>query len=151
MQRVGARPHYRFSAETLERWALDPNSLVLGAAIGESLESVTVFCVAGNHAEAHINGCTERGRELGAWLFWNGARRLSENGVDVLNIGGGIRPGDGVQGFKERFHATPRPLQGVRQIYDPATYLELCRRAGAPPQGSWFPAYRAEAAPATSG
>jgi Acetyltransferase (GNAT) domain len=143
MRRLGAQPHYAFSAETLERWALDPSSIVLGARVGGSVEAVSVACVSGRQAEYHISGSTEQGRQLDAWLIWKAVTRLRERGVDVLNLGGGVRPGDGVYRFKERFNGMPKALQAVRQIYDHEKYDELCRIAGVAGAGRWFPAYRA--------
>jgi hypothetical protein len=144
MRRLGAAPNYLFSTETLERWALDPSSLVLGARVGDLIEAVSVFSVAGRRAEAHINATTEGGRDLTAWLLSNGITRLRDRGVEVLNLGGGVRPGDGVHRFKERFNVPPTPLYAVRQVYDAVAYEELCRRAGVAPTGQYFPAYRPE-------
>jgi hypothetical protein len=67
---------------------------------------------------------------------------LRTNGVFGIDLGGGVRPGDGVYRFKERFHGLAKPLHGVRQIYNPAKYEELCRAAGVLASLSYFPAYR---------
>lgn len=143
MERVDARPHYQFSPETLERWALDPSSIVLGASLENAVEAVSVFVVAGDEAEYHINACSERGRSLAAWLIWNAIVRLKANGVHTLHLGGGVKRGDGLDQFKRRFRGTPKTLRAVRQIYDRPRYLELCRLANVPPNHHWFPAYRA--------
>lgn len=146
MRRLKARPHYDFSPETLGRWALDPTSLILGARIGDAVEAVSLFCVAGDHAEYQVHASSDAGRELTAWLIWNASTRLRDSGVETLNLGGGIRPGDGVHYFKERFHGAPQRLHAVHQIYDRAKYDQLCRHAGAAFTVGWFPAYRAAAA-----
>lgn len=143
MQRLGARPHYHFSAETLAAWALDPEALALGGRIDGSVEAVSLFLVSGNHAEYHLNASTEQGRDLTAWLIGNAVALLRERGVTTLNLGGGVRPGDGLYRFKSRFRGAPRPLHGVRQIYDSCKYYELCSRAGMSRGANWFPAYRA--------
>jgi hypothetical protein len=145
MRRVGARPLYAVSPATLERWVFDPSSIALGARVGRSVEAVSLFCVAGTHAEYHINASTLSGRDLSAWLIWSAIERLRAAGVEVLNLGGaGARPGDGVAQFKERFHGESRSLWALRQIYDDAKYDELCRRAGVTHGRDWFPAYRAQ-------
>jgi len=143
MERVDARPHYHFSPETLDRWTLDPSSIVLGASVANSVEAVSVFSVAGDAAEYHINACSERGRGFAAWLIWNAIVRLKANGVRTLHLGGGVTRGDGLDQFKRRFRGTPKTLRAVRQIYDRPRYLELCRLANVPPTHHWFPAYRA--------
>jgi hypothetical protein len=144
MVRAGAGPEYDFPAQALERWALDPSSIVLGGSLGGSIEAVSLFCVAGRHAEYHLNASTPRGRDLTAWLIVHAVDRLVEAGVEVLNLGGAAkRPGDGVYQFKERFNGRPVDVHAARQIYDLDRYEELCRRAGAADSDSWFPAYRA--------
>jgi len=143
MERVDARPHYRFSAATLDRWALDPSSIVLGASLDNAVEAVSVFIVAGDEAEYHLNACSERGRGHAAWLIWNAILRLKAVGVRTLHLGGGVKRGDGLDQFKRRFRGTPKMVRAVRQIYDRPRYLELCRLANVPPTHHWFPAYRA--------
>jgi hypothetical protein len=143
MRRVGASPRYLFSEATLERWASSPSSLVLGARIGGSVEAVSVWPVSGEEAEYQLNAGTTRGRQLGAWLISNAVQRLRERGVGVLNLGGGVHPGDGVYRFKARFKGTPTVMQAVRQVYDRTRYDELCGDAGVGEGSRWFPAYRA--------
>jgi hypothetical protein len=143
MQRVGGGPQYQFPAETLARWAHDPSSIVLGGRFTDSVEAISVFCIAGRYAEYHVNASTSRGRELTAWLIWNAADRLRDAGVEVLNLGGAAaRRGDGLYQFKERFNGTAKAVHAVRQIYDQRTYDELCRSAAASSSEAWFPAYR---------
>jgi len=143
MRRVGAGAGVQFTATSLERWCEGPSSVVLGARVGDVIEAVAMFFVAGEEAEWHLIGSTERGRELGAWLVWSAGRRLREMGVTRLNLGGGVRPGDAIYTFKKKFGAVPRPLLAARQIYDRAAYDELCAQNGTGDGSSgWFPAYR---------
>lgn len=144
MKRVGARPHYSFPEQTLDRWVMSPDSLVLGASVNGGIEAVSVFLVAGEHAEYHLIGSSDRGRDLAAWLIWNAIVILKERGVNTLHLGGGVRRGDGLHEFKQKFGTTPKLLQAVRQIYDQVRYDELCLAARVSPSGgAWFPVYRA--------
>jgi hypothetical protein len=147
MRRVGARPYYDFSSETLSRLSCAASSLLLGAELDGAIEIVALFLVAADHAEGHIIGTTERGRDLAAWLYGQGINHLRSQGVRTLNLGGGGGPGDGVYQFKERFGVAPTTFRAVRQVYDRPKYDELCRRAGVANEGAWFPAYRAPRAP----
>jgi len=114
----------------------------LGAAVGDAIEAVYVFRFARGNAESHLLGTTEHGRELASWLLWKGTARLHASGVRLLNLGGGVRPGDGIYRFKQRFNGLEKPLRAVRQIYDPALYEALCHEAGASTSTAYFPAYR---------
>lgn len=146
MGRVGASAHYGFSAETLRRWASDPDTLLLGALVERSIQAIILLLVAGRCAEYHIGASTERGRDLTTWLLKNGIERLRGRGVATLNLGGGIRPADGLYRFKAKFGAVPKPLQAIHQIYDPNRYNELCRMPRVKDPVRYFPAYRAHAA-----
>lgn len=143
MRRVGAARQYELSTETLERLARDPDTMLVGGGFGTDVDTVHVFRIAGEHAEYHMVGTTERGRDLAALMICEGAARLQQSGVRLLNLGGGVKPGDGLHSFKRRFNGAPKPLRSLRQVYDRARYDELCRRAGVDPTGgAWFPAYR---------
>jgi hypothetical protein len=149
MRRVKANRSYDLSPATLERWALDPSSVLLAARLGDMVDAVSLFCVAGYTAEYHLNASTVRGRDLTVQLIDAAITRLASAGVGLLNLGGGVQPGDGLYRFKRRFNGTPRPLRAVCQIYDQAQYDELCCQAGSGVAGDWFPAYRTP--PARSG
>jgi hypothetical protein len=118
MRRVGARQNYDFSPETLDRWVADPSALVLGAGQKGEIDAVSVFMVSGDQAEYHLNASSDEGRDLAAWLIWNAGIRLKAMGVRQLHLGGGVRRGDGLHQFKQRFGGIPKALQAVRQIYD---------------------------------
>lgn len=145
MERLGASDGYLHDQAGLRTLASAPDVLVVGAALAGAIESVSVFLHSGHRAEYACNGCTERGRELAAWLIVEAIVRLREMGVTELNLGGGIAPGDGLHQFKARFNGRPRPIRSIRQVYDRDRYLQLCADQAVDPQGDWFPAYRASA------
>jgi hypothetical protein len=91
-----------------------------------------------------FNVCGEAGRAHAFTLLWNGALRLQDEGVPFLNLGGGIREGDGLAQFKRRFGAEQRPFLALRQIYDTERYQALCAAANvvADRRDGYFPAYR---------
>jgi hypothetical protein len=74
-----------------------------------------------------IVACTEHAEELGL----------------PLNLGGGVRPGDGLEEFKRGFANRELPFRTHELICDPAAYAELA--AGRPDDGV-FPLYRAPSA-----
>jgi hypothetical protein len=142
MRRVDGSSDFRFPQETLERWGLDGEGLMVGAALGNTIEAVLMFRMAGTNAEANIAGTTENGRYLVSWLIWQGAALLRQRGIKLLNLGGGVGQGGGHYQWKERFHAIQRKRWAVHQIYDLAKYNELCALSAVSEGSSWFPAYR---------
>jgi Acetyltransferase (GNAT) domain len=142
MRRLNAEAPFQLSAETINRWVEHDQSMILGARIDGSIEAVMLFYISGSQAEANITATTERARHLSTWLIWQASSRMRAIGVKALNLGGCVRPGDGVYDWKSRFHCTQKSRQSVRQIYDPTTYAELCVRARVPMSGGRFPAYR---------
>jgi hypothetical protein len=139
-----ASPIYQFSRETLLDLFVLNNVLMLGAAGPAGIEAVTVFGWTPYLADFLFNISVPEGRRHSAALLWQGSRRLRDLGVPLLCLGGGIREGDGVAQFKERFGGERRPLGCLRQVYDPRRYAELCRLAGVSPEvgKGYFPPYR---------
>lgn len=143
MARSGASAHYQFSGATLACWTLDPGAIAIGAASDSQIEAVAVFPFVGERAEYHVGVADNDSREMTAWLLWQGMIRLRNAGVKSLNLGGGVRPGDGLYRFKEWFGGRSASLHVVRQIYQPEAYDRLRLAAGVPADTTWFPAYRA--------
>ncbi len=143
MIRTDARIHYQYADETLQSWVHDPSNLVIGAELGERIEACAVFLVNGSRAEYHLGASSDSGRALQAWLLHEGMQRLRESGVTLLNLGGGVAPGDGLFQFKAKFGGRARSLLVLPQVYLPDVYERLCREARVSPSETWFPAYRA--------
>ena len=145
--RHATQAYCSFSRATIEAlFALD-EVLVAGLGEGGRPQSVFLFTYTRYAAEGMFNISVGEGRKHTAALTWYGIRRLQALGVPVLNLGGGVRPGDGMAEFKRRFGAHAAPLQGARQVYRPKVYAELCRAAGVEAgAGNYFPEYRAPGA-----
>jgi hypothetical protein len=142
MARAGASAAYDLAPATLRALALSPDCLVLGAAPAAEVEIAWVFPAAGAQAENFLQAASPDGRGLAAWLYWQVMERLRARGVRWLNLGGGVRRGDGIAQFKGWLGGVPRPLHALRLVHDEAAYAALCAAAGADPAGRWFPAYR---------
>lgn len=141
--RVGASAAYAMAPQALRELAMAPDILILGGAVETGIESVMVFPTAGSRAEFFINAGSLRGRDLNAWLLVQAMDRLAATGHRRLNLGGGVRSGDGLYRFKAMFGAPAVPLGVLRQVYRPDIYARLCAESGLPSHGAWFPAYRA--------
>jgi hypothetical protein len=139
----GAAPATDFRPETIAALAQLDDVLLVGAGDG-ALEAVAAFAFTAHAADALFAVSTAGGERHSAHLYWWGVERLRELGVPVLNLGGGVRPGDDVAEFKRRFGAAERPLASLRQVYRPDAYERLCAAAGVSPgRSGWFPPYRA--------
>lgn len=142
LTRSGARSYYWRSPATLESFVRCPGHLVLGAALNGEIEAIALYLRAGPRAEFHIGASSEHGRSLTAWLHSEAIAILKAEGTAELNLGGGVRVGDGLHAFKSQFGGAEKPLWIVRQIYDPERYRALCEASQVPPGTTWFPAYR---------
>jgi SAM-dependent methyltransferase len=58
--------------------------VVLAASLGDTVEAVSLFCVAGRTAEYHLNASSIRGRELTAQLIAGAITRLASASVGLL-------------------------------------------------------------------
>jgi hypothetical protein len=142
----GASSTYAFSQETWTALLSSEDILVLGTERpGGDVAAVCVFGYTPHCAE-YLFGISEPdGRSHTAALLWAGAGRLGEKGIPKLNLGGGVKRGDGIAQFKERFGGKRLPLGALKEVYRPEVYATLCQRAGKDPtdRTGFFPAYRA--------
>jgi hypothetical protein len=148
----GASAAYAFTPSTWMALLDLEETFLIGAEAADGTVLAACLFATTPHCGEYLFGISTPGNQHhSAPLIWAGAARLAARGVPRLNLGGGVRPGDGIAQFKERFGATRLPLGALRQVYRPATYAELCRAAGADPDDrtGWFPAYRRPGGPPT--
>lgn len=143
IRRVGAAAGYDFPPAVLAALCEHPGILMIGGGALE-LEAVSVFGWTRDCGEYLFNVSTESGRRHSARLIWEGMRELKRRGVPVLNLGGGIRPGDGLAQFKARFGGFSLPLRALKQVYANTDFERLCLATGADAgvREGWFPPYR---------
>jgi hypothetical protein len=143
MVHAQARENYAYSDRTLRRWIRDSSSLVLAANAGHGIEACALFLRRDDQAEYHLGASTRAGRGLQTLLLYAGMLRLREMGARRLNLGGGVRHGDGLFQFKAKFGGQEHALHAIRQIYRRDVYCRLMEEGGVSPDETWFPAYRA--------
>jgi len=128
-----------------DRFLSAPNVLLLGAGKpGHEIEAVSIFGYTAHCADCWYTVSKGEGARFSKALLWSGVRELRALGVSLLNMGGGVRRGDGMAAFKRRFGAVKRELGSLQLIFQPELYSELCRSNPAS-HGSYFPAYHAPA------
>ena len=146
-QRVGAAPNYFLSEATWQALAASDRVELLGALRDDRLVAVTFFGWADGIADALFNISLPEGRDAATALLIEGAERLRTRGISLLNIGGGVRPGDDVERAKQLFGASARPLLHLKQVFAPSRFRRLCTAAGAEASGqtAFFPPYHSPA------
>jgi hypothetical protein len=143
LARVGASQVNHFTPNTLHALAELENTLWVGIGTPQHVEAVYVFGFTPHIGDCLLNVATPEGREHSTLLLWYGALELKRRNVPLLNLGGGVRRGDGVAQSKERFRAHVSPLRALKQVFQPDVYDALCQQAGVEPRDrtGYFPNY----------
>ena len=144
LQRQPLPPVYRYDAAALAELEQAPGLLYVGACGDEgAIEAITIFTYAGKRAEGFLNAATLAGRRHSRGLYWQAMLALRAAGVEEVNLGGGIQPGDGLAEFKQRLGARRAPTLALKQVFDEEGYARACAAVGMPAETSgYFPAWR---------
>jgi len=135
---------YRYDEPALAELADAPGVLYVGARGADgAIEAVTIFLYAGRRAEGFLNAATLDGRRHSRALYWQAMLDLRDAGVEEVNLGGGIQPGDGLSEFKQRLGARRSPTLALRQVFDEERYRQACASAGVEAAtDGYFPPWR---------
>jgi hypothetical protein len=100
-----------------------------------------------------LSASSDEGRRSAATnlVIYEAMRIARDSGLAVLNLGGGLREGDALHGFKCSFGPGRAPYYVGSAIHHQAAYRGLSERAGVDPADAYFPAYRRPAAVAAEG
>jgi Acetyltransferase (GNAT) domain len=141
MRAVEAAEHYFFGAEYFRAllaspltWLLDvsgPRGDCAAAALAVRSDGFLHYYLSGT-ADAHRRRAPSKNLIVAA-------TDLAESMGLPLNLGGGVRPGDGLEEFKRGFANTELPFRTHELVCDPDAYAELS--AGRDDDG-FFPLYR---------
>jgi hypothetical protein len=143
MRRTDAAERYFFSGDYFESVLSFGDSWLLLASGGDGGFGAGAI-VARSDAMLHyfLGGTAEE--QLADSPFKNvveAMMRLADELGLPLNLGGGVRPGDGLEAFKRGFANAELPFHTHEVVSDEEEYARLS--AGCP-QGGFFPAYRAD-------
>jgi hypothetical protein len=141
----GASSVYRFDPETIVRLASGPHAILIGTEGPAGVDAVMLFTFTPYVAEYFLNVSIPDGQKNSVALLWRGIRELKSHKIPWLNLGGGIRPGDGVAQFKERFGGYTFSLKSLKQVYKAEQYENLCLKKQVNPddKSGFFPPYLA--------
>lgn len=138
-----AASSYQFVPETWAR--LLASQSVQSAAVMQDgdVRAAVIFAESCGYVDYLFGFSAEGHRPHTAPLIWEMVKRYQAAGASTLNLGGGIRPNDGVAEFKRRFGALSIPSMSLHFVHRPSVYRSLCERNGIDELSTgFFPAYR---------
>lgn len=134
---------YRFRPDTWHLLLRSPVAWSIGVREAGSIVAASVFTEHDGYVEYLFGMSVDGAGRYSAPLIWEAVTHFSPLGASTLNLGGGVRPGDGVAEFKRRFGADEIPAPRLCLVFDPAAFTELSRAAGVEPTtDGFFPPYR---------
>ncbi len=110
----------------------------IGLAISESEFSYACFGIGEGIVEYLLAASSDEGRWLQAGLLYRMMERYSSEGFEMLNLGGGISPGDGLEKYKRRLAGDAVPKRTVRLVVDEAAFRVASKDCE---PGTRFPPY----------
>jgi len=131
-----------FTEDTLTYLVDLDNVILLGKILDGKVVAVSVFAYTKDIAEYLFNISDQNGKAQTVPLLWEGMRVLKELGIPLLNLGGGLKRGDSLSEFKERFGAEKFPQTVLKQVYNKKIFQQLCDTTGVSDQDDYFPPYR---------
>lgn len=143
MSHKGAASFYEFPPESLRALVAMPETDLFLLKDGDEPRSSALFARTPFAADYVLGGSEENGRSFSSATLWAAVRAYAEEGVQLLNLGGGMSAGDSLETFKCSFGGQPRPFQCLKWVLDADAYQRLCASAGVPAVAGegFFPAY----------
>jgi len=145
MRRTGAAERYLFSSAYFERALSEPSAwLLLAGRAGEPPGAGAIAVTSDGYLHYFLGGTADAALADSPMknLFAAMISLAGELGL-VLNLGGGVTPGDSLESFKRGFANDSAPFRTHEVICDPDAYGELTAGAAEAPGAGFFPAYRA--------
>jgi hypothetical protein len=148
MRRTDAAERYLFGTEYFERVLSEPSAwLLLAGRSGEPPRAGAIAVTSDGLLHYYLGGTADAGLADSPMknLFAAMIALAGELGL-VLNLGGGVTPGDSLESFKRGFANDSAPFRTHEVICDPDAYRELGDAlGGGTGEDGFFPAYRAGA------
>ncbi len=144
MSRAEASARYFFEAGYFEQVLSFPHSWLLLARSDEhEIGAGAITALSDGFLHYYLGGTADRALEASPFKNVTVAMMDLADELDTpLNLGGGVRPGDGLEDFKRGFANRELPFTTHEIVSDAAAYERLSPDRDA---GGFFPAYRAPA------
>ena len=142
--RRSANTTYAFADEMWELLLASPTVMAVAVLDEAGLSACCIVETTDEAADYQFAIPRPGGERHAAPLLWEAIKSLHASGVQTLNLGGGIRAGDGVEAFKRRFGATGTPMTTLHMVHDPERYARLCAENDTVSEAgrTFFPPYR---------
>ncbi|MGH2922966.1 MAG: GNAT family N-acetyltransferase [Solirubrobacterales bacterium] len=143
MRRTDAAERYLFGGDYFERVLSEPSAwLLLAGRSGEPASAGAIAVTSDGHLHYFLGGTAEEALADSPMknLFAAMIALAGELGL-VLNLGGGVAPGDSLDSFKRRFANDEAEFRTHEIVCDRDAYERLS--ADRRPPAGFFPAYRA--------
>jgi hypothetical protein len=140
-----ANPASAWGPATVRALCADPRMLLVGAEDDEGVCAAAMFGLTPHCADYLASIRVREGKRMGASIMWKAIELLTQEGIPMLHLGGGVRRDDSIARSKVRFGASAVPMQVAKEIYLPAEFGQLSGSAGeaSSRNGGYFPPYRA--------
>ncbi|MBS7548316.1 GNAT family N-acetyltransferase [Dietzia massiliensis] len=155
MRRVGAKTSYFFSDDYYEalRSGLGDSLLVGVASDSDGSPVAAALFMKDEHTlHYHLSGASAEGAKTGgtSLLIWEAGAVARSSGIGSVHLGGGLRPGDGLDRFKRSFGGSSLSFGAWGLVLDVDGYEEettnRATQLGVTPEqlqkSGFFPAYR---------
>jgi hypothetical protein len=141
LDRKEADSYYYLSQEAIKAFFQAENSVVVGAAEDGKLIAASYFGYTEYLSDALFTLSLPGKNHYSAELIWYAVLELKQQGVPLLNMGGGD---GGIAEFKRRFGAYKTDRFSLKEIYDTSEYRRITRQnsIGLNNKKGFFPAYR---------
>lgn len=140
MRRAGAAPRYFFTRGYLAAVLSFERSWLLLAERAGECGAAAIAGISDSVLHYYLGGTADAARAESP--FKNVVASMLDLADQLglkLNLGGGLSPGDGLEGFKRGFANSELAFRAHELVCDPREYGRL---AAATPGGDYFPAYR---------
>lgn len=149
MRRLNAADQYYFSNEYFQRLAQLPKDSTALAEVknneGVTVASAILFRDPTGTVHYHLSASNPEHARIGAnnLLLWEIIRWAGENDYLQVHLGGGLKPRDNLEKFKESFGGTRLNFETAEIVINGERYAELTELNPHPDARGYFPAYRA--------
>jgi len=134
---------YDFGREAWQQLINEPHSHLFYVKSQEKIEASAIFIAYQDQVDYFMIASTDAGRMHARGIIWEAIQFFKNLKFKWLHLGCGIKENDALEQFKSRFGAQPFQTFALKQIYDVASYQQLCNKYNCDHENTsgYFPIY----------